>query len=102
VTFGSLVIKDQFMVQVDTVKSQTHMKSDGILGLAHHYTNDNNSKGETFLTTLFKEHADLPKHFSFYLTGTADDPSKLIFGDANLKELSKESSFRFGSQMMLL
>ncbi|CAK0850825.1 unnamed protein product [Prorocentrum cordatum] len=96
VTVGSLVVKDQFVIQVDSVTSETHMKSDGILGLAHHYQKDSNSKGETFLTTLFKEHADLPKQFSFYLTGTAEEPSKLIFGDANLKELSKETSFRYG------
>lgn len=96
VTVGSLVVKDQFMIQVDRLASETHMKSDGILGLAHHYQKDSNSKGETFLTTLFKEHADLPKQFSFYLTGSPEDPSKLIFGDANLKELSKETSFRYG------
>ena len=32
----------------------THMKSDGILGLAHHYASDRSLRGETFVSTLFR------------------------------------------------
>lgn len=30
------------------------MKSDGILGLAHHYASDRSLRGETFVSTLFR------------------------------------------------
>jgi len=96
VKIGDLKVKNQFLIQVDKMESNTHMKSDGILGLAHHYVSDRGSRGRTFMSTLYEEHPDLPHMFSFYLTGNTDDPSKLIFGDPNLPLHSKESQFRYG------
>merc|ERR1740121_1854403 len=69
------------------------MKSDGILGLAHHY---GESRGQTFMETLFNQHPHVPKQFSFYLTGSTEKASRLVFGDADLATHSKESEFRYG------
>jgi len=96
VMIGDLEVKDQFLIQVDKMESDTHMKSDGILGLAHHYVSDRGSRGRTFMATLFREHAHLPQQFSFYLTGNTERPSRLVFGDADLAHHSKESEFRYG------
>merc|ERR1711972_106462 len=96
VQIGDLVVKNQFLIQVDRMESDTHMKSDGILGLAHHYVSDRGSRGRTFMSTLFKEHPNLPQQFSFYLTGNTERPSRLVFGDPDLAVHSKESEFRYG------
>jgi len=96
VLIGDLAVKDQFLIQVDKMESDTHMKSDGILGLAHHYVSDQGSRGRTFMATLFREHSDLPRMFSFYLTGNTERPSKIVFGDPDLKQHSKETDFRYG------
>jgi len=96
VRVGDLEVKDQFLIQVDKMESDTHMKSDGILGLAHHYVSDKGARGRTFMATLFAEHRDLPQQFSFFLTGSSEQPSRLIFGDADLPRHSKESEFRYG------
>jgi len=72
------------------------MKSDGILGLAHHYVADRGDRGATFMSTLFKEHSQMPHMFSFYLTGNTDQPSRLIFGEPHMQAHSKESEFRYG------
>jgi hypothetical protein len=72
------------------------MKSDGILGLAHHYVSDRDSRGRTFMETLFLQHEDMTQHFSFYLTGDTERPSRLVFGDADLAHYSKETEFRYG------
>lgn len=96
VKIGNLAVEDQFMIQVNEINSATHMKSDGILGLAHHYASDESSKGRSFLATLFKQHPHLPQHFSFYLTGHIDEPSELVFGDADMASHAKESHFQYG------
>mmetsp|Transcript_14414 Transcript_14414/g.41268 ORF Transcript_14414/g.41268 Transcript_14414/m.41268 type:complete len:487 (-) Transcript_14414:79-1539(-) len=96
VHIGDLSVKDQFLIQVDKMESDTHMKSDGILGLAHHYVSDKGSRGKTFMATLFEEHTHLPREFSFYLTGKAERPSSLVFGGADLASHAKESEFRYG------
>jgi hypothetical protein len=96
VEIGDLRVDKQFLVQVDMMESDTHMKSDGILGLAHHYESDRDSRGRTFMATLFREHPGLPEQFSFYLTGDTERPSRLVFGDADLKRHSKERNFRYG------
>mmetsp|Transcript_38556 Transcript_38556/g.110721 ORF Transcript_38556/g.110721 Transcript_38556/m.110721 type:complete len:499 (-) Transcript_38556:98-1594(-) len=96
VKIGDLEVKDQFMIQVDKMTSETHMKSDGILGLAHHYVSDRYSRGRTFMTTVFEEHAHLPQMFSFYLTGNTKETSRLVFGDPDLATNSKESEFKYG------
>jgi len=96
VQIGDLLVKDQFLIQVDEMESDTHMKSDGILGLAHHYVSDKGSRGKTFMSTLFEEHRHLPQEFSFYLTGKAERPSSLVFGDPDLASHSKETEFRYG------
>lgn len=96
VRVGDLEVKNQFLIQVDRMESDTHMKSDGILGLAHHYVSDRGSRGKTFMSTLFDEHPDLPKQFSFYLTGNTERPSSLIFGEPDLVSHSKEADFRYG------
>jgi len=72
------------------------MKSDGILGLALHYVSDKGKRGQTFMSTLFKLHPHLPRMFSFYLTGSAEQPSRLVFGDADLQRHAKEPEFRYG------
>jgi hypothetical protein len=99
VTLGDLVVDDQFVIQVDDMKALTNMKSDGILGLAHHYDKDDKldeEKGRTFLYTLFKEHPNLPQQFSFYLKGDTGDTSRVVFGDADLPHHAKEDEFRYG------
>lgn len=96
VKIGDLEVKNQFLIQVDKMESNTHMKSDGILGLAHHYVQDRGTRGRTFMSTLYEEHPDLPRQFSFYLTGNTEEPSKLVFGDADLALHSKENDFRYG------
>jgi len=96
VLIGDLEVKNQFLIQVDKMESDTHMKSDGILGLAHHYVSDKGARGRTFMETLFQEHGNLPRQFSFFLTGNSQRPSKLIFGDPDLPGHSKESEFRYG------
>jgi len=78
------------------MQSDTHMKSDGILGLAHHYGSDKSARGRTFMATLFEEHPEMPKMFSFFLTGSSDTPSRLIFGEPDLPRHSKETSFHYG------
>ena len=74
------------------------MKSDGILGLAHHYASDRGLRGETFVSTLFREHPHLPAQFSFYLTGrgTQGGRSELVFGNPDLAHHSKETEFQYG------
>mmetsp|Transcript_98222 Transcript_98222/g.263984 ORF Transcript_98222/g.263984 Transcript_98222/m.263984 type:complete len:496 (-) Transcript_98222:191-1678(-) len=96
VQIGDLAVEKQFLIQVDKMESDTHMKSDGILGLAHHYVSDRGSRGRTFMSTLFSEHPQLPMMFSFYLTGNTERPSRLVFGDPDLKEHSKETEFKYG------
>jgi len=60
VKIGDLMVDNQFLIQVDEMESDTHMKSDGILGLAHHYVSDRGSHGKTFMSTLFEEHKHMP------------------------------------------
>lgn len=96
VRVGGLTTEKQFMIQVDDMQSITHMKSDGILGLAHHYASDAAAKGRTYLHTLFREHADLKQQFSFFLTGDPDRPSELVIGDPDMAGHSKESEFQYG------
>lgn len=96
VEIGDLKVSEQFLIQVDKMESDTHMKSDGILGLAHHYVSDQGSRGRTFMSTLFREHPELPQMFSFYLTGNTEKPSKIVFGDPDLERHSKEQEFRYG------
>jgi hypothetical protein len=102
VSLGGLRVEEQYMIQVDDLMHVARMKSDGILGLAHHYEMDGSRDGRTFLHTLFKEHPNLPNQFSFYLTGDSDTPndthlnSKLVLGDPDLAEHSKETEFRYG------
>jgi len=96
VVIGDLTVEHQFLIQVDKMESDTHMKSDGILGLAHHYVSDKTSRGPTFMKTLFQEHPHLPQQFSFYLTGTAEQQSRLVFGEPNLTAHSKEKKFQYG------
>lgn len=93
---GALKVQDQYLILVDDMEAETHMKSDGILGLAHHYEYDRQKKGSTFMTTVFKEHPQLPQMFSFFLTGDISSPSKLVFGDPDIKSYSKEPHFRYG------
>jgi len=98
VKIGDLEVAKQLLIQVDTMESDTHMKSDGILGLAHHYASDRGLRGETFVSTLFREHPHLPAQFSFYLTGrgTAGGRSELVFGNPDLAHHSKETEFQYG------
>lgn len=96
VEIGDLQVEQQFLIQVDNVESDTHMKSDGILGLAHHYVSDRDSRGRTFMETLFKEHEHLPQMFSFYMTGNSERKSSLVFGDPDLATHAKEHEFRYG------
>jgi len=97
VFLGDLEVAGQFMIQVDSMKSSTHMKSDGILGLAHYYKEDKSrTKGHTFIGTLFKQHPTLPQQFSIYLTGESERHSEIVFGDADLAAHAKDDAFRFG------
>lgn len=98
VKIGDLRVKDQFLIQVDTMEATTHMQSDGILGLAHHYNGDasEEKKGHTFMATLFRENPKLPRMFSFYLTGKEEEPSLIVFGDADLAGHAKEDHFQYG------
>merc|ERR1719414_2053643 len=50
----------------------------------------------SFMSTIYKEHPHLPQQFSFYLTAAEEQPSKLVFGDPDLAQHSKESEFRYG------
>jgi len=97
VKIGGLTVKDQFLIQVDTMAATTHMQSDGILGLAHHYDpNGKGDRGHTFMSTMFSEHPEMPQMFSFYLTGKEENPSQIVFGDPDLQKHSKEEVFRYG------
>lgn len=100
VRVGDLEVTNQFLIQVDTMEATTHMQSDGILGLAHHYSGDapanSDQRGHSFMSTLFREIPDLPRMFSFYLTGKEEDPSQLVFGDADMARHAKETEFRYG------
>lgn len=97
VKVGGLKVENQFLIQVDTMEATTHMQSDGILGLAHRYNRDEKGeKGHTFLSTVFREHPEMPKMFSMYLTGKAEKPSQLVFGDPDLPSYAKETSFKYG------
>jgi len=97
VMVGDLEVKRQFLIQVDKMEATTHMQSDGILGLAHHYNGDlDEKKGHTFMSTLFREHPHLPHMFSFYLTGKEEEPSKIVFGDPDLAGHAKEDKFKYG------
>jgi len=74
------------------------LPADGILGLAHYYAHED-SKGphaKTFISTVFEQYPDLPKRFSFFLTGREDELSKLIFGDPGIERYAKEEEFLFG------
>lgn len=95
-SIGDLEVNNQYLIQVTRMESDTHMKSDGILGLAHHYASDRSTRGATFMTTLFREHPEMPQQFSFYLTGDMATPSKLVFGDPDISKYSKESHFQYG------
>lgn len=97
VLIGDLEVKDQFLVQVDKVDEHTHSKSDGVLGLGHHYASDTETRGKPFMETLFNEHRHLPKMFSFYMTGNPERKSSLVFGDPDLATHSKEERFRYGN-----
>merc|ERR1719327_1675087 len=67
------------------------------MGLAHHYNGDpHDERGHTFMSTLFKEHPDLPVMFSFYLTGKEEEPSRIVFGDPDITRHSKETEFKYG------
>jgi hypothetical protein len=70
--------------------ADTQMKSDGIMGLAPY-----SSRGKTFLARLYEEHVDLPKQFSFFLKGRTDVTSKLVFGDPDFAQYSKEVKFQY-------
>eukprot|EP00928_Gymnodinium_smaydae_P087199 TRINITY_DN71506_c0_g1_i1.p1 TRINITY_DN71506_c0_g1~~TRINITY_DN71506_c0_g1_i1.p1 ORF type:complete len:506 (-),score=59.71 TRINITY_DN71506_c0_g1_i1:76-1593(-) len=100
VRIGDLEVDRQYLIQVDDMEDIEHMKSDGILGLAHHYeVGEKNER--SFLYTFFAEQPHLPKHFSFFLTGDPKQKdlsrgSKLVFGDADLATHAKESEFRYG------
>jgi len=96
VQIGDLEVQHQLMIQVDTMEADTNMKSDGILGLAHHYSSDGGGNGKTFMATLFRENPTLPRQFSFYLTGHGHDQSQLVFGDPDLPHHAKESKFTYG------
>lgn len=96
VQIGGLQVQHQYMIQVDTMETDTHMKSDGILGLAHHYASDGGVNGETFMATIFRENPSIPEQFSFFLTGHGRDQSQLVFGDPDLPHYSKESKFGYG------
>lgn len=96
VVIGDLKVKEQFLIEVDSMESDTHMKSDGILGLAHHYVSDKGSRGKTFMSTLFQEHPNLPQMFSFHLTGDTEQPSQLVFGDPDMAAHAKEGEFKYG------
>ncbi|CAE8586267.1 unnamed protein product [Polarella glacialis] len=96
VRVGDLKVTKQLLIQVDSMESETHMKSDGILGLAHHYESDKRTRGRTFMSTLFTENPTLPRQFSFHLTGNTDRQSQLVFGDADLEHHAKESEFKYG------
>jgi len=95
VKIGDLEVQNQLLIQVDKMESDTHMKSDGILGLAHHYAAERGRRGRTFMATMFREHPDLPQQFSFFLTGHDRDQSQLVFGDADLEHHAKEK-FQYG------
>lgn len=97
VSVGDLHVEKQLIVQVDDMIASTNMKSDGILGLAHHYrASTEEDRGQTFMATLFDEHPELPIQFSFYLTGDSDEQSLLVFGDADLESYSYEEQFHYG------
>jgi len=92
VRFGDLKLTSQFLIQVDHMDAETSMQSDGILGLAPF-----SSRGKTFLTRMFeeREHSVLPKQFSFFLKGHTDSTSKLVFGDPDFDQYSKETKFQY-------
>lgn len=93
---GDLKVRDQFLIQVDEMDATSLEQSDGILGLAHHYDDGKpETEGHTFMSTLFKEHPDMPHQFSFHLTGMSENPSKMVFGEPDLKNHAKEP-FAYG------
>eukprot|EP00929_Paragymnodinium_shiwhaense_P113977 TRINITY_DN82285_c0_g1_i1.p1 TRINITY_DN82285_c0_g1~~TRINITY_DN82285_c0_g1_i1.p1 ORF type:complete len:515 (-),score=101.69 TRINITY_DN82285_c0_g1_i1:208-1752(-) len=101
VQIADLIVKHQLIIQVDSMESATRMKFDGILGLAHHYEGTDADRGQTFLKTLFQEHAGMPQMFSFFLTGNSEVDSKIVFGDPGIKAHSKEDAFRYGKSFYM-
>jgi len=94
VSIGDLEVHDQYLIEVDKMDETTHMQSDGILGLAHHY--DDTTPGRTFVDIIFSQIPDLPKTFAFYMTGQMDEISALVFGDPDLRSYAKEQQFKYG------
>jgi hypothetical protein len=93
VKVGSLAVKNQFFLQVDKVTEQSTAPFGGILGLGHHRLGYqlNNSTRHTFIWSLFEEHPELPRQFSFFLSGFEDaSPSQLVIGEPNVAAHAKE------------
>ncbi|CAE7225797.1 CTSD [Symbiodinium natans] len=98
VKIGALEVERQIVIQVDNMESDTHMKSDGILGLAHHYAHGRGIHGTTFMSTLFQQHPEVPPQFSFFLTGRdgGAHQSQLVIGNPDLANHAKEAEFHYG------
>jgi hypothetical protein len=96
VRIGTLHVNRQLMIQVTEMTQAGKMKSDGILGLAHHYEGSSNSEGRSFMWSLFRENPHIPEQFSFFLTGDLKKPSTLVFGEADLPTYAKDPEFRYG------
>lgn len=97
VRIGDLKVEHQFLIQIDDMDATSLQESDGILGLAHHYDDDHKgpAEGHTFMSTLFKQHPHMEHRFSFLLTGMSQSPSKIIFGDPDVRTYAKED-FAYG------
>jgi cathepsin D len=93
VHLGDLQVQNQTVILVDTMgEADTHLKVDGILGLA-----PTSIMSDTFVAELFRAYPDLPRQFSFHLSRYMDQPSHLLFGDADLPRFSKEKDFQYSN-----
>mmetsp|Transcript_52361 Transcript_52361/g.125034 ORF Transcript_52361/g.125034 Transcript_52361/m.125034 type:complete len:494 (+) Transcript_52361:56-1537(+) len=103
VEIGGIEVRNQYLIQVDTLEELTRMQSDGILGLAHHFMGDSEdgssfAKGHSFLANLFKQHPEVPHQFSFALTAdpVTGEMSKFVVGEPNMPAHSQEDHFHYG------
>jgi len=93
VTVADITILNQFFIQVDSVDLKSNAPFGGILGLGHHrlgYSLKDPAK-HTFIWSLFAEHPQLPRQFSFFLSDfNSAHASELVIGEPDVLRHAKE------------
>uniref|UniRef100_A0A7S4GQ96 Peptidase A1 domain-containing protein n=1 Tax=Oxyrrhis marina TaxID=2969 RepID=A0A7S4GQ96_OXYMA len=97
---GTLTVPDQSAVLFDEYRSDVYMITDGILGLAHHFSDDKKPNERTVLYSIFQSNPRLQAQFAFFLTSQPNEDSFLIFGDTEAENFAKEP-VRFGKSFFM-